>query len=121
MLSGTSSVAQTAQTPEATVANRTARYPDASSTPFSCGGVRNAANMNPPTAVTAAISPAARTNGSPSVVTRPGSGRPVAIKASVSASDPMPAATTPANAAIAVRIGHATRVTAAAVDVTGPA
>jgi len=37
--------------------------------------------MNDPTASTAAISPAARTNGSPYVVTGPGSGNPVAVAA----------------------------------------
>lgn len=36
----------------------------------------NAANRKPPTAVTAATSPAARTNGRPSVVTGPGVGQP---------------------------------------------
>ena len=64
-VSGTSSAAHTAQTPEATVPIRSARYPDASSTPLSCGGTRNAASRNDPTATTAAISPAARTNGRP--------------------------------------------------------
>ena len=40
--------------------------------------------MNDPTATTAAISPAARTNGRPKVVTGPGSGSPVAVSASAS-------------------------------------
>ena len=64
-VSGTSSTAHTVQIADATVPIRSARYPAASSTPFCCGGTMNAANRNDPTATTAAISPAARTNGSP--------------------------------------------------------
>ena len=120
-VNATSNAAQTVQTPDATPANRSARYPETSRTPFSCGGLKNAANMNPPTAVTAAISPTARTNGRPNVVTGPGSGRPVAVSASASARAPIPAAIAPASTATAVSIGHTARVTGVAVDVTGQA
>src|SRR5947209_1045361 len=106
MVSGTSRAAHTAQTPDATVPRRSARYPPASRTPLSCGGTRNAANRNDPTASTAAISPTARTNGRPSVVAGPGSGRPVAVKASASDSAPIPAAVQPANTATPISSGH---------------
>src|SRR6202012_5674 len=85
MVNGTSNAAHTAQIPDATVPRRNARYPSASRTPLLCGGTRNAANRNDPTATTAAISPAARTNGRPSAVAGPGSGKPGTVSASASA------------------------------------
>src|ERR1700745_2037252 len=106
MVSGTSRAAQTAQTPDAAVPSRRARYPSASRTPLFCGGTRNAANRNDPTASTAAISPAARTKGSPSVVAGPGSGKPVAVNAPASDSAPMPAAVQPARTATPISAGH---------------
>src|SRR5262245_25581988 len=66
----------------------------------------NAANRNDPTATTAAISPAARMNGSPYVVTGPGLGSPVAVNASLSASPPSPAATAPASTATPTSTGQ---------------
>src|SRR5208283_5570817 len=106
MVSGTSRAAHTAHTPDATVPSRSARYPSASSTPLLCGGTRNAAKRNDPTASTAAISPAARTNGSPSVVAGPGLGKPVAVSASASDSAPIPAAVHPASTATPISSGH---------------
>src|ERR1700756_2028413 len=106
MVSGTSRAAHTAHAPDATAPSRSARYPLASSTPLLCGGTRNAAKRNDPTASTAAISPAARTNGSPSVVAGPGSGRPVAVNASASESAPIPAAVQPASTATPLSSGH---------------
>src|SRR5271168_3945952 len=106
MVSGINRAAHTAHTPEATVPTRSARYPPASSTPVFCGGTRNAANRNEPTASTAAISPAARTNGRPSVVAGPGSGNPVAVSVSTSDSAPIPAAVQPASTATPVSSGH---------------
>ena len=106
MVSGTSRAAHTAHTPDATVPSRSARYPPASRTPLLCGGTRNAANRNDPTASTAAISPAARTNGSPSVVAGPGSGKPVAVSAPASESAPIPAAVQPASTATPISSGH---------------
>src|ERR1700677_2493960 len=108
MVSGTSSAAHTAQAPDAMVPTRRARYPSASRTPLPCGGTRNAASRNAPTATTAATSPAARTNGRPNVVTGPGSGNPVAVSAAASDSAPMPAAVQPANAATPTSSGHTT-------------
>src|ERR1700761_5330381 len=106
MVSGTSRAAHTAQAPDATVPIRSARYPPASSTPLLCGGTRNAAKRNDPTASTAAISPAARTNGRPSVVAGPGSGRPVAVNAPASDSAPIPAAVQPASTATPTSSGQ---------------
>src|SRR5258707_5891528 len=106
MVSGTSSAAQTAHTPDATVPSRSARYPPTSRTPLLCGGTRNAAQRKDPTASTAAISPAARTNGSPSVVAGPGSGSPVAVSASASDNAPIPAAVQPASTATPASSGH---------------
>ncbi len=106
MVRGTSKAAHTAHTPEATVPSRSARYPPASSTPLRCGGTKKAAKRKDPTASTAAISPAARTNGSPRVVAGPGSGRPVAVSASASDSAPMPAAVQPASTATPISTGH---------------
>ena len=106
MVSGTSKAAHTAHAPDATVPSRSARYPPASSTPLRCGGTRNAAKRNDPTASTAAISPAARTNGKPSVVAGPGSGSPVAVSASASDSAPIPAAVQPASTAMPVSSGQ---------------
>src|SRR5246127_4437119 len=106
MVSGTSSAAHTAHTPDATVPSRSARYPPASSTPLLCGGTRNAAKRNDPTANAAAISPAARTNGSPAVVAGPGLGKPVTVKAPASDSAPIPAAVQPASTATPASSGH---------------
>src|ERR1700757_1296670 len=106
MVSGTSRAAHTAHTPDATVPSRSARYPAASRTPLLCRGTRNAAKRNDPTANTAAISPAARTNGSPSVVAGPGSGRPVAVNASASDHAPIPAAVQPASTATPINGAH---------------
>src|ERR1700739_4601793 len=106
MVSGTSRAAHTAHTPDATVPRRSARYPLASSTPLLCGGTRNAAKRNDPTASTAAISPTARTNGSPNVVAGPGSGRPVTVNPPASESAPIPAAVQPANTATPISSGH---------------
>src|ERR1700739_2543472 len=106
MVSGTSRAAHTAHTPDATVPSRSARYPLASSTPLRCGGTRNAAKRNDPTASTAAISPAARMNGRPSVATGPGSGTPVAVRASASDNAPIPAAVQPASTATPASSGH---------------
>src|SRR6201993_3183640 len=106
MVSGTSRAAHTAHTPDATVPSRSARYPAASRTPLLCRGTRNAAKRNDPTANTAAISPAARTNGSPSVVAGPGSGRPVAVNASASDNAPIPAAVQPASTATPINGAH---------------
>ena len=64
-VSGTISTAHTVHNPAAAVPTRNARYPSTSRTPVACGGTRNAANRNDPVATTAAISPAALTNGSP--------------------------------------------------------
>ncbi len=64
-VNGTISAAHTVQIPAAAVPTRSARYPATSSTPVFCGGTMNAANRKEPVAVTAAISPAACTNGSP--------------------------------------------------------
>ncbi|CPR10532.1 hypothetical protein BN971_01902 [Mycobacterium bohemicum DSM 44277] len=105
-VSGTSRAAHTAHAPDATVPSLSARYPPASRTPVGCGGTMNAANRNDPTASTAAISPAARTNGSPSVVAGPGSGRPVAVSASASERAPMPAAVQPASTPTPISTGH---------------
>src|ERR1700727_2774216 len=106
MVSGISRNAHTAHTPDATVPSRSARYPPASSTPDFCGGTRKAATRNDPTARTAAISPAARTNGRPSVVAAPGLGNPVAVSASASDNAPMPAAVQPASTATPGSSGH---------------
>src|ERR1700722_2934720 len=106
MVSGTSMAAHTAQAPDATVPIRSARYPPVSRTPLLCGGTRNAAKRNDPTASTPAISPAARTNGNPSVVAGPGSGRPVAVNASASDSAPIPAAVQPASTATPINGAH---------------
>ena len=106
MVSGTSSAALTAHAPAASVPVRSARYPAASSTPVCWGGTKNAANRNEPTATTAAISPAARTNGKPIVVTGPGSGSPVAVSASASDSAAKPAAVQPASRATPRSNGH---------------
>src|SRR6201999_905029 len=106
MVRGTSRAAHTAHAPQASVPSRRARYPPASRTPLLCGGTRNAANRNEPSASTAAISPAARTNGSPSVVAGPGWGNPVAVSASASDNAPIPAAVQPASTATPVSSGH---------------
>src|SRR5215472_11185204 len=106
MVSGTSRAAHTAHTPDATVPSRSARYPPTSSTPLLCGGTKNAAKRNDPTANTAAISPAARTNGSPTVVAGPGSGKPVTVNASASDSAPIPAAVQPASTVTPASSGH---------------
>src|ERR1700757_812706 len=106
MVNGTSSAPHTAHTPDATVPSRSARYPPASSTPLLCGGTRNAAKRNDPTANAAAISPAARTNGSPAVVAGPGLGKPVTVKASASDSAPIPAAVQPASTETPASSGH---------------
>ncbi|SHT37093.1 Uncharacterised protein [Mycobacteroides abscessus subsp. abscessus] len=55
----------TASAVAAAVPRRSARYPSTSSTPLVCGGTKKAASRNAPTATTAAISAAARTNGRP--------------------------------------------------------
>src|SRR6201997_3407425 len=106
MVSGTSRAAHTAQAPAATIPIRSAWYPLASSTPLLCGGTRNAAKRNDPTASTAAISPAARTNGSPAVVAGPGSGKPGPATAPASDSAPIPAAVHPASTATPASSGH---------------
>src|ERR1700727_286021 len=114
MVSGISRNAPPAHTPDATVPSRSARYPPASSTPDFCGGTRKAATRNDPTARTAAISPAARTHGRPSVVAAPGVGNPVAVSASASDNAPIPAAVQPASPATPVSSGHtSSRVLAA--------
>src|SRR3954447_16076791 len=105
-VSGTNSAAQTVQIPDAAVPSRRARYPSASSTPLGCGGARNAEKRKDPVASTAAISPTARTNGRPKVVTAPGLGSPVAISASASDSAPRPAAVAPASSATPNSTGH---------------
>lgn len=114
MVSGTNRTAHTAHTPDATVPTRSARYPPASSTPDFCGGTRNAAKRNDPTASTAEISPAARTNGKPRVVAGPGSGNPVAVSVSASDSAAMPAAVQPASTATPVSSGHTSALVLAA-------
>lgn len=81
----------------------------------------NAANMNDPAATTAAISPAARTNGSPYVVTGPGSGRPVAVSASASVNAARLAAVTPLSSATPTSTGHTARTLRADVTVMHPA
>ena len=65
MVSGTSSAAHTAHTPRRSGSGAQRAISGRVEHPGGCGGTRNAANRNDPTATTAAISPAARTNGSP--------------------------------------------------------
>src|SRR4029078_10303368 len=62
--------------------------------------------MNEPTAMTAAISPVARKNGRPYVVTGPGSGSPVAVSTSVIDSAARPPATAPASTATPTSTGQ---------------